>query len=778
MLLIEPRPPFMITSSFGLYEQHRLAALRALELLDTPAQQEFDALTQLAARVLDAPIAAVSLIDEHRQWFKSRVGLDACETSRDLAFCSHTILEAEPMVVPDARLDPRFSQHRSVVGEPGIRFYAGVPIRTIDGHAVGTLCVVDTRPRELSAAQLQTLCDFAALVRREILQHQAAVASRRSVDATSHALEESEARFRSVFECAPVGVALVSTTGYWLSVNRKLCEMLGYSAAELSRLRFQDISYQEHLPADVVALQQLIAGEREQYSTEKRYVRRDGSLVWANLTVGARRRADGVPAYLIAIVEHIDARKAAETALQQLHQSLEQRVIARTAELQHSNGLIRESEAKLRLVLENAYDAYVGIDDAGLIIDWNRQAELTFGWSRGEVLGRSMHETIIPERLRTTYCADMARFLATGRAQAMSQRLQLTAVRRDGREFPIELCMREMRHNGRRMLTAFLHDISERMQHEEALRASRATLQTVADNVPAFISYFDSDLRYRFANAAYRGLLGVEPATLIGRHPLEVFGAAEYEKARPYLERALAGETMCFQVEAPFRGESRYWQFTYVPDRRGQNVVGVHGMAVDVTENMRREIAREVEARRDVLTGLPNRRALFEQLPSAIERADADGCGLALLFIDLDGFKPVNDRLGHQAGDQLLRDVAERLLKAAPSDATVVRLGGDEFTIVAAGLAHGAEDAERIADALLAELRRPFALGDDWAAISGSVGLVIHHPGSGSTADGMLGSADAAMYEAKRAGKDRFRVQRPSGWRAEHGCVEAQVESL
>ena len=139
-------------------EPERLAALRATRLLDSPPEQAFDDIAALAAVICDTPISLVTLVDEHRQWFKARVGLKVTETPRDLAFCAHAILRPDQMfVVPDALDDPRFLANQLVVGEPHIGFYAGMPLVTPDGHSLGTLCVIDRRPRELTTAQMESL---------------------------------------------------------------------------------------------------------------------------------------------------------------------------------------------------------------------------------------------------------------------------------------------------------------------------------------------------------------------------------------------------------------------------------------------------------------------------------------------------------------------------------------------------------------------------------------------------------------------------------------------
>lgn len=148
-------------------EAARLEALRQYNILDTPAEQAYDDITALAAYICDAPIAIVNLIEADRQWFKSTVGFDLTETSREVSFCAYTILDRETMVVNDAREDERFVDNEFVTCIPGIRFYAGVPLVTPTGYSIGTLCIVDHHPRELSEFQQRTL---EALARQVVMQ--------------------------------------------------------------------------------------------------------------------------------------------------------------------------------------------------------------------------------------------------------------------------------------------------------------------------------------------------------------------------------------------------------------------------------------------------------------------------------------------------------------------------------------------------------------------------------------------------------------------------------
>lgn len=155
-------------------EAARLAALYATGLLDSEAEAVFDRLTFLAAQVTDSPMALLTLVDARRQWFKSRVGLAFGETARELAFCSHAIQRDEPMLVFDARQDPRFRDNPLVTDAPHIRFYAGVPLVDAQGHRLGTLCVLDSEPRRLRERELRALCELADIAMEEIRRRQPA----------------------------------------------------------------------------------------------------------------------------------------------------------------------------------------------------------------------------------------------------------------------------------------------------------------------------------------------------------------------------------------------------------------------------------------------------------------------------------------------------------------------------------------------------------------------------------------------------------------------------
>jgi len=604
-------------------ELERLQLLHSLNLLDTEEEEVFDRVTRLVSRLLKVPVALFSLVDENRQWFKSHVGLDVRETPREHAFCAHAMLQDQPLVVSDASSDARFADNPLVTGNPHIRFYAGVPIRTSGGLAIGTLCAIDEQARVLTADELCILIDLADIVQKEVQYRERLAVAGRHMLRSEAVLSASEARFRSIFDLASVGIALVSPTGGWLSVNDTLCKMLGYSAHELQRLTFQQITWPEDLDLDLIQFERVRRGELDRYQLEKRYVRKDGATVWANLDVSAKFNQAGKLEYFISVIQNISAQKEAERALGALHADLEARVAARTVEL-------HERELELRSVIENANDAYIGLDQTGIVTVWNRAAEQTFGYSAVEAIGESLDDLIIPQDMVSAHRNSMLRYVTTCVSTVLGKRLELPAVRKDGSTLIVEVRMSALELHGKQTFSAFLHDISDRKQAE----------------------------------------------------------------AR-----------------------------------------------------------REYESRHDMLTNLLNRRALLETLPIAQGRVARTGKSMALLFIDLDGFKAVNDEFGHDAGDSVLRAVAGRLLDVVRKTDSVFRLAGDEFTVLLESMSDTFDYARQVANKIIAEVSRPLTVEGALAGVGASIGIAVFSPAGKASPEDLLKEADRQMYAAKRAGK-------------------------
>jgi len=210
-------------------EAERLRALRSYAILDTPEESPFDALTELAASILDVPIALVSLIDSERQWFKSRYGLAGSETPREVSFCGHVVEQEASLIVPDTLGDSRFADNPFVVGDPRVRFYAGMPLRTPDGFVLGTLCVVDTVPRQPTSKQLHLL----QLLADQVVDQLEARRKREQL-AVERATAVAGARRNEVlFEAMTEGVIVFSREGAITEANPAAARTLGVTVADM-----------------------------------------------------------------------------------------------------------------------------------------------------------------------------------------------------------------------------------------------------------------------------------------------------------------------------------------------------------------------------------------------------------------------------------------------------------------------------------------------------------------------------------------------------------------
>ncbi|HKO51312.1 MAG TPA: PAS domain S-box protein [Polyangiaceae bacterium] len=305
----------------------------------------------------------------------------------------------------------------------------------------------------------------------------------------SEALQQSEQRFRATFEQAAVGVAHVAPNGQWLNVNQRLCEIVGYTRLELLEQSFQDITYAADLQADLEFVRRMLVGELATYALEKRYIRRDGALVWVELTVSLVRNETGAPEYFIAVVQDISERNNVERAL-------------------------RDSEARKGAILEAALDSIVTMDHAGLITEFNPAAERTFGYSRASALGKPLVDLLVPARLRAQHLAGIERYRATGVGPILGKRLELPALRADGSEFPVELAVVPTLSNGVPMFTAYVRDITERKQAAEALLASEARFGHLADSGLIGIIIADTLGNIQEANDAFLDIVGFSRAEL------------------------------------------------------------------------------------------------------------------------------------------------------------------------------------------------------------------------------------------------------------------------
>lgn len=291
----------------------------------------------------------------------------------------------------------------------------------------------------------------------------------------------------------------------------------------------------------------------------------------------------------------------------------------------------------------------------------------------------------------------------------------------------------------------------------DALKVSRR-LKAITDNIPVLIGFLDKNLVYRFVNKTYEAWFDVAPDQVLGRTPEQLLSAEHLALAQPYFDRVLAGETVSFSMvktSAHKPTYPKYVRISYIPDRDEHGEIsGFNVLAFDETERRDQEAALAHLAHHDSLTQLPNRRLFEDRLQHALQLATRHHRLTALLYLDIDLFKQINDQHGHECGDILLRQFSQRLCDAVRASDTVARLGGDEFVVLMENL-QNEDDAGIVASKILMAIRLPFTINTLKVAVTTSIGISFANNCNLSVSE-FLSLSDQALYRAKQLGRDRY----------------------
>ena len=440
---------------------------------------------------------------------------------------------------------------------------------------------------------------------------------------------------------------------------------------------------------------------------------------------------------------------------------------------------LRASELRKALILDSARDCIITVDHEGRILEFNSAARRAFGYSRSEILGRAVADTIVPPDLRDELRGRLRDFVLTGDNPDLGRQRETTAMRADGTTFPVEVVAVPAFVKGRVLLTAYIRDLTDRHRARRLEEVRHRVTHVLTESVS--VAEAGPPLL-----AALAGGLDCEEARLwlAEGNPvrLTLAGSAMGAGTAPRAERP--DETLALQVAksgepvwiegsteppvgsalaVPVRGAGQLLGVleakSNLPRPREEEWVAAFsdiGSQVGLfLKRQRAEADLERLARYDSLTGLPNRSFFLDTLERTLSRASRREARAALVFLDLDGFKAVNDRLGHAAGDAVLQAVADRLRAGTRTSDLVARIGGDEFTVLVQDLARP-DDAALVARGLLDRLVRPVAIGDDEISLSASAGISVY-PEDGTDAQALLRHADLAMYRAKNEGKNDYR---------------------
>jgi diguanylate cyclase (GGDEF)-like protein/PAS domain S-box-containing protein len=669
---------------------------------------------------------------------------------------------------PDIENDQRVD--RNAARGMGIRSVIVVPIFQ-GAQVVGILNVSSTkpgafRPRHVSALGLMAGLVAAALGHAAEFEAKKALLAERTEALT--ALAHSEERFRSAFDHAAIGMAIVALDGRWLQVNHSICQIVGYTEQELLVRDFQSITHPDDLQADLAQVKRLLAGQVRDYQMVKRYIHRRGHLVWVLLSVSLVRDAEGRPLHFIAQIQDITRRKEAEDAL-------------------------RASEDEYRTTFEMAGVGKSQVDLAtGRFIRVNAKLCDILGYSADELCATTLGQLTHPDDLASGL--DIFEKLRRGELQNYSAEKRY--VRKDGRVIWTSLNITVINGgDGRpaRAIAAML-DVTDRKLAEQLERDRRRVLEMVARDMPL------PKVLDRLATAMEQQVIGSTAAIAVLQDgKIMLHGpslAPEWRSALGAHALRLAADLTKDVWEATdrcgvtFVDHNEIWaDVREIAARHG--VAASWTMAIEATDSVplglltifarepRRPTTAEVQTlsmsaklagiciehhnttrqlshlvRHDSLTGLPNRVMFEDRLQHALDLADRSGKQVGVMVLDIDKFKAVNDSFGHDAGDQLLQQFSHRIRSMLRDADTMARLGGDEFVIVLPEL-ETRDRAEVVAQKLVQSMAQPFEIGGRSLQVTTSIGIATL-PEDGRDSATLKKRADAALYRVKERGRNGF----------------------
>ncbi|HSY22875.1 MAG TPA: diguanylate cyclase [Polyangiaceae bacterium] len=702
----------------------RLGVLRATQLLDSAPEAAFDRLTRLAARLLGAPVALVSLVDDRRQFFKSMFGLaepwaSRRETPLTHSFCQYATRDRTPLVVEDARRHPVLQDNRAT-HELNVVAYAGMPL-VVQDEAIGAFCVIDDKPRAWSADELQLLRDLADSVVSEI-----------ELRFALKKLGDERGLTEALFESLGDSVLAIDSSRTFLRANAAAREL--FPCAELGKPLPPDWTTTHRstrpdgtsLPPEEGALGRGLRGETTDGLTFA--MQRAGGLepIWVEASGRPVFDARGRVIAAISVYRDVTEKKRAAD----LYSTLATNIPRATVTL---------FDRSLRcLAVEGA----------------NAKAH---GTSPKERIGKSLRELAgfadgdrsfdrIEDAYRRTVDGQSLSldFSVGGRTLALQ-----TAPVRDAAGRPSAGIVLAV-------------DVTLQRQTESALRRNEQIYRAIVQNLPnGAVFLIDRDLRYVAADGPavpdilYRRNVG----RLVGRSVQELVPANSLEPMLALFRSTFAGESHHLEIQR----EDRFYDLNVTPIYDGPDPSHVLVFLYDITtrkaelaELRRTREALEISARElreasvtDELTGLLNRRGFMLLAEQQMRIAARNGKTLVLVFVDLNGMKRINDALGHKMGDRALVDTASILRRVFRRSDVIARLGGDEFVVLATDCVDAADPSytTRLRDALVernASPESPFRL-------SLSAGTSIFDPSQPTSLEALISDADARMYEAKHS---------------------------
>lgn len=610
------------------------------------------------------------------------------------------------------------------------------PLKLKDAH--GRVVDAEVLVRALGAAG-----PYAVLI-RDVTQRLLAVET----------LRADAQRLQAIVDAVADGVISVDERGLIQSVNAAVQALFGYAPAQLLGQPLTKILPQWTDEKGVVVTVSVLGRESIEFpaallgqTRDVVGVRRDKSSFPAEITVTTMQHGQG--SLFTVVVRDASARKAAEEAQRSYADKLAAEVAARTREIQE---LSRQS----RQILEATSDGIIAVDLAGRIKTANPAAGELFDRDAAAMTGLPIERVFLygAGHINAGQPVPVRRQLAEG---PFHEDIEVNLARTNGSSFEAAYMISPITENRQTLgYVVTVRDVTERKRLAAEQRVAAAVFEQAAEG----LLVADARGRVLKINPAFRRLCGRGGGEVIGRPMAEVLMAEPktYRLVMDALQKEQQTEWEQWVHDAA--GKRQAWRIALSIIRDDQGRAQQYAAIVsDVTARKLEEEKILYQANYDQLTGLPNRTLFNDRLQRVVVEGRRAKTNVGLMFIDLDGFKAINDNLGHDAGDVLLKATAERLLKSVRESDTVARLGGDEFTVIMP-LLDSLDGATLVASRILKSLTTPFDLNGQEGRVSASIGISIF-PAQAGDAQQLLHNADVAMYHAKRHGKANYQIWRP-----------------